>query len=70
MRVTVDLDEELVKQALLATKLPTTTALVEEGLRILLRREAGSTLTALGGSAPHIKGIRRRRRNTKGSLFR
>ncbi len=61
MRTTVDLNEELVKLALAATKLPTKTALIEEGLRSLLRREAGRQLAALGGSDPRAKGPRRRR---------
>jgi Arc/MetJ family transcription regulator len=61
MRTTVDLDEELVRLALAATKLPTKTALIEEGLRSLLRKEAGRQLIALGGSDPRAKGPRRRR---------
>ena len=61
MRTTVDLDEELVKLALEATKLPTKTALIEEGLRSLLRREAGRQWIALGGTDPRAKGPRRRR---------
>jgi Arc/MetJ family transcription regulator len=61
MRTTVDLDEELLKLAQAATKLPTKTALLEEGLRSLLRREAGRQLMALGGSDPRAKGPRRRR---------
>ena len=61
MRTTVDLDNDLMKRALAATKLPTKTALLEEGLRSLLRREAGRQLAALGGSDPHAKGSRRRR---------
>ena len=59
MRTTLDLDEKLVKLALAATRLPTKTALIEEGLRSLLRREAGRQLIALGGSDPHAKGPRR-----------
>jgi Arc/MetJ family transcription regulator len=60
MRLTVDLDEELVNQALDAAKLPTLTALLEESLRCLLRKEAGRRLIALGGSDPRAKGVRRR----------
>jgi Arc/MetJ family transcription regulator len=61
MRITVDLDEELVNKAFAATKLPTMAALLEEGLRSLLRKEAGRHLISLGGSDPHAKDIRRRR---------
>ena len=61
MRTTVDLDDKLMKQALAATKLTTKTALLEEGLRSLLRREAGRQLIAMGGSDPSAKGAPRRR---------
>jgi Arc/MetJ family transcription regulator len=61
VRTTVDLDDKLMKQALAATKLPTKTALLEEGLRSLLRREAGRQLIAMGGSDPSAKGAPRRR---------
>jgi Arc/MetJ family transcription regulator len=61
MRITVDLDEELVNKAFAATKLNTMDALLEEGLRSLLRKEAGRYLIALGGSDPHAKNVRRRR---------
>lgn len=61
MRITVDLDEELVNKAFAATGLTTMAALLEEGLRSLLRKEAGRTLIALGGSDPRAKDIRRRR---------
>jgi len=40
VRTTLDLDEDLIKQALAITKLPTKTAVIEEGLRSILRREA------------------------------
>lgn len=61
MRTTVDLDEDLMKQALAITKLPTKTAVLEEGLRSLLRREAGRALAAMGGSQPQARPIPRRR---------
>jgi len=61
MRTTVDLDEKLVKEALAVTKITTKTALLEEGLRALLRREASRALAAMGGSQPQLKPIPRRR---------
>ncbi len=61
MRTTLDLDESLVKEALAVTKLPTKTAVIEEGLRALLRREAGRALASMGGSQPQARAIRRRR---------
>jgi|GEM_PF-6613990 len=60
MRITMDLDEKLVQQALVATKFSTMTALLEEGLRSLQRREAGRQLAALGGGEPRAAGPRRR----------
>ena len=61
MRTTVDLDEKLVKEALAVTKIATKTALIEEGLRSLLRREAARALAAMGGSDPSAKAAPRRR---------
>jgi hypothetical protein len=57
MKMIVDLDEVLMKRAFKATKLPTKTALFEEGLRFLLRREAGPPLIALSGrkSVPKLR---------------
>jgi Arc/MetJ family transcription regulator len=56
MRTTVDLDDELMKQAMAATKRTTTTAFLEEGLRSPLRQEACRQLIAMGGSGPPAKG--------------
>jgi Arc/MetJ family transcription regulator len=61
MRTTVDLDEALVKKAIEVTKIATMTSLLEEGLRAVLRREAGRRLIARGGSDPTATaGMRRR----------
>ena len=61
MRTTLDLDEALIRQALAVTKLSTKTAVIEEGLRGILRREAARRLIAMGGSDPRAKAGRRRR---------
>ncbi len=61
MRTTMDLDDGLVRQASRYTGINRKTALVEEGLRALIRREAGRRLIALGGSDPKAEAAPRRR---------
>lgn len=61
MRTTLDLDEELLKKAMAATKSPTKTAVIELGLRELLARAARERLAALYGSDRDAKAPRRRR---------
>jgi Arc/MetJ family transcription regulator len=61
MRTTLDLDEELLRQALAATGVRTKTAVIEMGLRALLEREARMRLKALYGSGPNLDEARRRR---------
>ena len=61
MRTTLDLDEGLIVAAMRATKAPTKTAVIEEGLRELLARAAREQLASLYGSDPHAKAPPRRR---------
>ena len=61
MRTTLSLDDELVKTAQEFTGLTEKTALVREALKSLIQREAGRRLIALGGSAPSMEYIPRRR---------
>jgi Arc/MetJ family transcription regulator len=61
MRTTLDLDEELVKTAMNATKAATKTAVIEEGLRELIARAARERLAALYGSDSRAKAPPRRR---------
>jgi Arc/MetJ family transcription regulator len=61
MRTTLDLDEELIKAAMRATKATTKTAVIEEGLRELLARAARERLASLYGSDPQAKAPPRRR---------
>ena len=49
MRTTLDLDADLVDQAMRETNAPTKTAVIEMGLRVLLEREARKRLKALRG---------------------
>lgn len=61
MRTTLDLDDELVQEALRATGAPGKTAVVEMGLRALVERAARRRLQALGGKIPNASAGRRRR---------
>jgi Arc/MetJ family transcription regulator len=61
MRTTLDLDEDLVEQALRETGAKSKTALIEMGLRALLEREARKRLKGLFGTGPQIQAVRRRR---------
>jgi Arc/MetJ family transcription regulator len=60
-RTTVDIDEKLLAKAQKALKLPTKTATIEEGLRLILRREAIEKLIAARGSMPDLEPPPRRR---------
>jgi Arc/MetJ family transcription regulator len=62
MRTTLDLDEDLVRQALQATGAKTKTEVIELGLRSLLEREARRQLKALYGKVPDLSPARRRRK--------
>lgn len=61
MRTTLDLEEDLVRRALLETRARSKTELVEMGLRSLLEREARRRLRALYGRRPSLRPVRRRR---------
>lgn len=50
MRTNIEIDDELMDEALKLTGLPTKRAVVEEGLRLLVRvRKQGQALKALSG---------------------
>jgi Arc/MetJ family transcription regulator len=61
MRTTLNIDEDLVERARALSGIEEKTALVHEGLRALIAREAGRRLAALGGSQPDLEMPRRRR---------
>jgi len=61
MRTTMNLDDELVDRARELSGISGKTALVHEGLRALIAREAARRLAALGGTQPELQ-IRARRR--------
>lgn len=64
MRTTIKLDDALVAEAQRLTGITERTALVHEGLRLLIQREAARRLARLGGSEPHLEVPPRRRSGT------
>ncbi|HUX45923.1 MAG TPA: type II toxin-antitoxin system VapB family antitoxin [Terracidiphilus sp.] len=61
MRTTLALDDNLLRIAEEFTGMTEKTALVREALKALIERESARRLAALGGSAPEIQDIPRRR---------
>ncbi|MYB47756.1 MAG: type II toxin-antitoxin system VapB family antitoxin [Dehalococcoidia bacterium] len=61
MKVTVDIDESLLKEAGRLTGILDVNALVSAGLRALVERESAARLASLGGSEPQLRSIPRRR---------
>jgi Arc/MetJ family transcription regulator len=61
MRTTINLDDELIAEAQQLTGVTERTALIHEGLRLLIQREAARRLSKLGGSDPRAKAPPRRR---------
>jgi len=67
MRSTLDLDEALIGEASRLTGIEQKTALIHAALRALISRESARRLAALGGSAPEIESIPRRRSTVAGA---
>jgi Arc/MetJ family transcription regulator len=61
MRTTLNLDETLVRQAMEATRAKSKTEVIEQGLRLLVEREARRRIKALYGKLPDLGPVRRRR---------
>jgi len=61
MRTTLNLDDELLAEALRLTGLDEKTAVIHEGLRALIAREKARRLARLGGSEPQLEAGPRRR---------
>ena len=59
MRTTINLDDELIKEAQCITGLEERTALVHEGLRALIERESARRLARLGGSESQLHPVLR-----------
>ena len=61
MRTTINLDDELLKEAQRITGVKERTALVHEGLRALIERESARRLARLGGTEEQLRTVPRRR---------
>ena len=64
MRTTINLDEQLVREAQRLTGMKERTALLREALRALIERESARRLARLGGSEPAAEAAPRRRART------
>jgi Arc/MetJ family transcription regulator len=61
MRTTVAIDDELLAEARSYTGVRETSALIRQGLKALVEREAARRLARLGGSEPGLRAPPRRR---------
>jgi len=61
MRTTINLDDDLIREAQRLTGMKERTALVREALRALIERESARRLARLGGSDPDLQAPPRRR---------
>lgn len=61
MRTTITLDDALLDEAQKLSGVIERSALIHEGLRALIQREAAKRLARLGGTEPRLKPIPRRR---------
>jgi Arc/MetJ family transcription regulator len=65
MRTTLNLDDRLMEEAADYAGLKEKTALLHEGLRALIQREAAARLAALGGTDKNAAAAPRRKSGTK-----
>ena len=65
MRTTLNIDDELLKEATRVSGIAEKTAVVRAGLEALIARESARRLAALGGSEPVIRKIYRRRQTRR-----
>ncbi len=61
MRTTINLDDDLLAEATQLLGITEKAVLVREGLKSLIERESARRLAALGGKAPDMQPIARRR---------
>ena len=61
MRTTVNIEDELLKEAQELTGISGKTAIVNASLKALVERESARALARMGGTMPDIKPIPRRR---------
>jgi Arc/MetJ family transcription regulator len=67
MRTTLNLDDSLLEEARRITGIQEKTALLHRGLEELIARESARALASLGGTAPKLRPIARRRTATAGA---
>ena len=60
-RTTVDLDDDLVNEAMKMTNIKGKTALLQEGLKALIAKAASLRLSKLGGTEKNLKSVPRKR---------
>jgi Arc/MetJ family transcription regulator len=60
MRITINIDDELLAQAQQLSGLTECTQLIREALRALVQRESAHRLAQLGGTQPELKSVPRR----------
>jgi len=61
MRITIALDDDLVRTAQELTGIAETTVLLREALKAFIQRESAGRLASLGGAMPQLKSVPRRR---------
>jgi Arc/MetJ family transcription regulator len=61
MRTTLNIDDQLIAEAMRVTGLTEKTAVIHAGLEALIAGEAARRLAALGGAMPELASTRRRR---------
>ena len=67
MRITVNLDDDMLSEAQRLTGITERAALIHEGLRALIQRESARRLARLGATEPSLRRPpRRRARSAKG----
>lgn len=60
MRTTLNIDDDLLSQAVELTGVKEKSTLLREGLKALIERESAKRLASLGGSEPELSDISRR----------
>jgi hypothetical protein len=65
MRITLNIDQNLLEHASHLTGIRQKTALVRAGLEALIAREAAKRLASLGGTEPGLRSVPRRRAAAK-----
>jgi Arc/MetJ family transcription regulator len=61
MRTTINVNDDLLREAQRLSGLREKTEVIHAGLSALIARESARRLAALGGSEPNLRPIRRRR---------